>query len=213
MTSLHIKQVQAANRAKNLVILVFLTLTTTIIWASFATLEEAVVGQGSVVPAQAVQKVENIDGGILKQVLVKEGQLVQQGQKLILLEDIRFSAALSESNQEQLSLGLKKIRLAAELKTVEVVNDKVIVTEQKFTQNQLTKLESLQVNNSYLSRLAQLNGQLAQNEQALAQHQQAINEQKSEYQKSYQTIKIINQRSEFNRGSCCRRSCRRNGVV
>ena len=191
MTSLHIKQVQAANRAKKLVILVFVTLITTITWASFATLEEAVVGQGSVVPAQAVQKVENIDGGILKQVLVKEGQLVNQGQKLILLEDIRFSAALSESNQEQLSLGLKKIRLAAELKTVEVVNDIVIVTDQKFTQNQLTKLELLQVNNSYLSRLAQLNGQLAQNEQALAQHQQAINEQKASIKSLTKRLKLL----------------------
>ncbi|MEW6995702.1 HlyD family type I secretion periplasmic adaptor subunit [Colwelliaceae bacterium MEBiC 14330] len=191
MTALHIKQVQAAKKAKNLVFLVFMTLLGTIIWANFATLEEAVVGQGFVVPAQAVQKVENIDGGILKQVLVKEGQLVNQGQKLILLEDIRFSAALSESNQEQLSLGLKKLRLAAELKTVKVINDKVIVIEQQFEQNQLTKLELLQVNNSYLSRLAQLNGKLAQNEQALVQHQQAINEQEASIKSLTKRLQLL----------------------
>ena len=154
MTALQIKQVQAAKKAKNLVFLVFMTLLGTIIWANFATLEEAVVGQGFVVPAQAVLKVENIDGGILKQVLVKEGQLVNQGQKLILLEDIRFSAALSESNQEQLSLGLKKLRLAAELKTVKVINDKVIVIEQQFEQNQLTKLELLSNQKRIVERTA-----------------------------------------------------------
>jgi len=191
MTSLHVKQIQAANKAKNLVVLVFITLISTITWASFATLEEAVVGQGSVVPAQAVQKVENIDGGILKQVLVKEGQLVSQGQKLILLEDIRFSAALSESNQEQLSLALKRMRLAAELKTVTVIGHNVIVSKQEFSQHQLSPIEQQQVNDSYLSRLAQLNGNLAQNKQALAQHQQAINEQEANIKSLTKRLKLL----------------------
>jgi len=191
MTSLHVKQVQAAQKARKLVALVCITLVSTIVWASFATLEEAVVGQGSVVPAQAVQRVENIDGGILKQVLVKEGQLVGQGEKLILLEDIRFSAALSESNQEQLSLTLKQIRLSAELKTVKVFGNQVTVTQQDISQSKLSSQEQLQVKNAYLSRLAQLNGNLAQNKQALAQHQQAINEQEANIKSLTKRLKLL----------------------
>lgn len=187
MTALQVKHETAAIKARKLVIMVFITIIGTLVWASFAKLQEAVVGMGSVVPAQAVQSIENIDGGILKQVLVKEGQLVNQGQKLILLEDIRFSAALSESTQEQSSLRLKQIRLAAELKTVNITEDNVIVTIQEITQGNLSELAYLQVSNSYQSSVAQLMTQLAQNKQAIAQHQQAINEQDV-------TIKSLNKR-------------------
>lgn len=179
MAELYVSQVAAANKAKRLVSLVFITIVVAIVWATFATLEEAVVGQGKVVPAQAVQTVENLDGGILQAVLVKEGQQVSQGQKLILLEDIRFAAALNESAQEQLSLALRKFRLAAELKSIVIDKDSVTVIPQSFQQADLSELEKLQVGYSYKSRLTQLKGQLVHNRQAEEQQHQAINEQKA----------------------------------
>lgn len=177
MTSLQVKQENAAHKAKKVVLLVFSLLITTIVWAYFATLQEVVVGLGNVVPAQAVQDIENIDGGILKEVLVTEGQLVRKGQKLIILEDIRFLAALSESAQEQSSLQLKLLRLSAELHTVKINNNDVIVKIKDIEKNNLSELAHQQLSYSYLSRVAQLNAQLAQNKEAIEQHQQAINEQ------------------------------------
>ena len=156
MPELYVNQVAAADKAKRLVWLVFLTIVITIVWATFATLEEAVVGQGKVVPAQAVQSVENIDGGILQALLVNEGEQVSQGQKLILLEDIRFSAALNESAQEQLSLRLKKLRLSAELKSIAIEQGSVTVLAQSFQHTDLAELDKLQVGYSYESRLTQL---------------------------------------------------------
>lgn len=191
MTSLQVKQENAANKAKKLVVLVFLTLVSAITWASFATLQEAVVGLGSVVPAQAVQSIENIDGGILKQVLVKEGQLVNKGQKLILLEDIRFAAVLSESDQEQSSLRLKQIRLAAELNTVKISDNKVIITIQKIALGKLDKWSQQQITYSYESRVAQLITQLAQNTQAIEQHQQATNEQIENIKSLTKRLKLL----------------------
>ncbi|MBU2871316.1 HlyD family type I secretion periplasmic adaptor subunit [Colwellia sp. E2M01] len=177
MTSLQVKQENAANKAKKLVTLVFVTIIATLVWAKFATLQEAVVGIGNVVPAQAVQTIENLDGGILQELLVKNGDLVSKGQKLMLLEDIRFSAALSESTQEQSSLNLKQIRLAAELKTVTFSDDDVVVTVQEISLDKLNSFEQQQVTYSYGAKVDQLITKLAQNKQAIAQHQQAINEQ------------------------------------
>ena len=191
MTSLQVKQENAANKAKKLVVLVFCTLLVTIVWASFATLQESIVGIGNVVPAQAVQNIENIDGGILKQVLVKEGDLVNKGQKLILLEDIRFSSALSESTQEQSSLRLKEIRLAAELDTVSINKNKVIVKYQELATDKLSKFAHQQVTYTYQSRLAQLQTQLAQNKQAIEQHQQAINEQEGSIKSLTKRLKLL----------------------
>jgi len=179
MAELYVNQVAAAEKAKRLVWLVFLTIVSTIVWATFATLEEAVVGQGKVVPAQAVQSVENIDGGILQALLVNEGEQVSQGQKLILLEDIRFSAALNESAQEQLSLRLKKLRLSAELKSIAIEQGSVTVLAQSFQHTDLAELDKLQVGYSYESRLTQLKSQLKHNRQAEEQQQQAINEQRA----------------------------------
>jgi len=191
MAELYVNQVKAANRAKKLVYLVFLTLVTTLVWASFATLQESVVGTGKVVPAQAVQHIENLDGGILKVVLVKEGQNVKQGQKLILLENIRFAAALSESAQEQLSLRLKKNRLTAELSSIAIEGDKVVISEQSFKNKRLTTQEQQQVEYSYQSRFVQLKGQLAHNKQQQQQQQQAINEQKANINSLNKRYKIL----------------------
>lgn len=191
MTSLQVKQENAANKAKKLVIIVFFTLISTIIWASFATLQEAVVGLGSVVPAQAVQNIENIDGGTLKQVLVKEGQLVNKGQKLVLLEDVRFSSALSESTQEQSSLKLKQVRLTAELDTVLFINNQTIVKPQKIALGNLSQFEQQQITDTYQSRLDQLETQLAQNKQAIEQHQQAINEQEVSISSLSKRLKLL----------------------
>ncbi|TYK66725.1 HlyD family type I secretion periplasmic adaptor subunit [Colwellia echini] len=191
MTSLQVKQENAANKAKKLVVLVFITLISTLVWASFAKLQESVVGIGHVVPAQAVQSIENLDGGILKELLVKNGELVSKGQKLILLEDIRFSAALSESDQEQSSLHLKQIRLAAELKTVLFTEDDVIVNVQEIALGNLSALAQQQITYSYQSRVHQLTTQLAQNKQAIAQHQQAINEQQENIKSLSKRLKLL----------------------
>lgn len=191
MAELYVNQVAAANKAKRLVTLVFITIIAAIVWATFATLEEAVVGIGKVVPAQAVQTVENLDGGILQAVLVKEGEQVTQGQKLILLEDIRFSAALNESSQEQLSLRLKKLRLEAELRSIIIENDNVTLVAQHFDQSTLTKLEKLQVGYSYGSRFTQLKGQLIHNKQAQEQQQQAINEQQANIRSLSKRLKLL----------------------
>ncbi|HCM48143.1 MAG TPA: HlyD family type I secretion periplasmic adaptor subunit, partial [Colwellia sp.] len=191
MTSLQVKQENAAHKAKKVVLLVFSLLITTVVWAYFATLQEVVVGLGNVVPAQAVQDIENIDGGILKEVLVTEGQLVRKGQKLIILEDIRFLAALSESAQEQSSLQLKLLRLSAELQTVKINNSDVIVKIKEIEQNNLSELAHQQLSYSYLSRVAQLNAQLAQNKEAIEQHQQAINEQKGNIKSFTKRLKLL----------------------
>jgi len=64
MSNLEISQLQAARQAQRLTLIVFLVLLCTIAWATFATLDEVIVGEGNVVPAQTVQTVENLDGGI-----------------------------------------------------------------------------------------------------------------------------------------------------
>ena len=51
-----------------------------LVWANFAVLDEVTKGRGTVVPTRQVQEIQNLEGGIIKEILVTEGQLVKEGQ-------------------------------------------------------------------------------------------------------------------------------------
>lgn len=194
MSNLEISQLQAARQAQRLILIVFLVLVCTIAWATFATLDEVIVGEGNVVPAQTVQTVENLDGGILKQVLVQEGELVQQGQPVLLLDDTRFAAAFAESNQERDALIAKQLRLTAELETIVIDRDTVTgvaITEVNLSASDIPAHIANSARNSYRARLSQLRSLLQQSQQMILQQSQAIIEQQANIDSLKQRLKLI----------------------
>lgn len=97
-----------------LVWVIFLCLGVTILWAYFAALDEVVRGSGKVISSSQVQVVQNLEGGIIEQITVAEGELVNPGQVLLTIDDTRFDSSLQESRMRSLSLQAKLIRLQAE---------------------------------------------------------------------------------------------------
>lgn len=83
-------------------------------WAYFAVLDEVVRGSGKVIPTSQVQVVQNLEGGIIKQINVADGDLVGAGQLLLTIDDTRFDSSLQESLVRSLSLRAKSLRLQAE---------------------------------------------------------------------------------------------------
>lgn len=83
-------------------------------WAYFAQIDEVIKGQGKIIPSSKVQQIQNLEGGILKEVLVMEGQVVQKGVSLLLLEDIQFSAELQKNSYEAISMQAAIERLNTE---------------------------------------------------------------------------------------------------
>ena len=71
-------------------------------------------GDGKVIPSSQVQVVQNLEGGIVKQIDVSEGDLVRPGQVLLVIDDTRFDSSLQESRARLLSLQAKQARLRAE---------------------------------------------------------------------------------------------------
>ena len=86
-----------------------------LIWASLAPLAEVTRGMGVVVPSQRLQVVQNLEGGILEEIYVSEGQQVKKGEPLLQLDDTRFTASYRESAVEFYSELAKAARLKAEL--------------------------------------------------------------------------------------------------
>ena len=60
-----------------------------VVWASRATVDEVTISMGTVIPTQQVQVVQNLEGGILAEILVAEGDLVEAGQRYQLCLDLR----------------------------------------------------------------------------------------------------------------------------
>ena len=85
-----------------------------LVWASLATLDEVTVGQGQVIPSGKVQIVQNLEGGIVSEILVEPGQIVRRGQPLMRIDDKRFSSSYLEGDAKDAALRARIARLSAE---------------------------------------------------------------------------------------------------
>lgn len=91
-----------------------------IVWASFASLDEVTKGSGKVIPSKQLQVVQNLEGGILKEIYVAEGEAVEPGQPLLLIDDTRFRSDLRESLQERANIQGSIARDKAALASVRI---------------------------------------------------------------------------------------------
>lgn len=91
-----------------------LFLSAAIVWASLAELDEVVRGQGEIIPSKQLQIVQNLEGGIVSEILVREGDLVEAGQVVMRIEDQRFSSSVRENEVRYFELAAKLARLKAE---------------------------------------------------------------------------------------------------
>jgi len=85
-----------------------------LLWSLFANLEEVAVAPGEVVPQEQIQTIQHLEGGIIEQILVSEGDRVEKGQPLIQLNLTPFMANKEELSIQLEALQLKKARLQAE---------------------------------------------------------------------------------------------------
>lgn len=107
------QRAQAPLRARFLLYATVLVLSALIFWASRAELDEVTRGSATVVPSRQVQVVQSLDGGIVSEILTREGQVVTAGQLLLRIDATRFVSSLRENRAQYLALLAKTARLAA----------------------------------------------------------------------------------------------------
>lgn len=145
-------------------ILVFGLIVSAIVWASFAKLDEITRGAGRVIPSSQVQIIQNLEGGILSELKVNEGDIVQKGDILLRIDDTGFSSTFRENQARRDSMIAKIRRLTAEVlqkNTVDFsgINDKSVIEAEKALFNaRKTK---------FLSTVAVLQKQVKQREQEI----------------------------------------------
>lgn len=85
-----------------------------LLWAAFAPLDEGIPSQGHVAIDTKRKSVQHLTGGIIKEVLVGEGDQVKEGQLLIKLDDAAAKANFESVRQRYLGMRASQGRLMAE---------------------------------------------------------------------------------------------------
>jgi adhesin transport system membrane fusion protein len=85
-----------------------------LVWSNMAEIEEITHGSGQVVPSQEIQIVQSLEGGIVEDILVRQGAKVEKGQVLLKVSDIAFASEERGTEAKMLALQAKKARLEAE---------------------------------------------------------------------------------------------------
>lgn len=83
-------------------------------WAKLAELEEVTTGEGKAIPSSKVQVIQNLEGGIVTEIFVREGQVVNKGDVLLRLDATRFISNKGETEADRLALQARVARLSAE---------------------------------------------------------------------------------------------------
>ncbi|UFS61454.1 HlyD family type I secretion periplasmic adaptor subunit [Sulfurimonas sp. HSL-3221] len=94
--------------------IMLLTVAVFIVWADHAMIDEVVKGNGKIVPSSQIKPIQNLEGGIVKEILIKEGDLVKKGEPLLKMQDIYFSSTVEKTRLEYDELYARAVRLRAE---------------------------------------------------------------------------------------------------
>lgn len=103
------------NGSRMTIWLVGLTVIVFILWAKFAFLDEIVRAEGEVVSASRPQIIQNLEGGILAELLVSEGGAVEQGDIVAKLRGTNFLTIVADLEDQVLSAEVRRLRLEAEI--------------------------------------------------------------------------------------------------
>ncbi len=86
-----------------------------IIWASVAEIDQQVRGTGRIIPSGKARAIQHLEGGIVKEILVREGEQVNEGQVLFTIGNQKNKSSLEEIYVDITALKIRKARLQAEL--------------------------------------------------------------------------------------------------
>lgn len=90
------------------------TLLAALVWAGLFELDEITRAQGKVIPSSREQVIQSLDSGVLSELMVREGSLVEKDQVLLRIDDARSGAVYREAQEKYLSLLAMTARLRAE---------------------------------------------------------------------------------------------------
>ena len=111
-----------------------------LVWSYFAVLNEVAIGEGKVMPASKGQIIQNLEGGILAELNVREGDEVQEGQVLASLDPAKAKSNVDETLAKIVALQARAARLNAEINNKDKITYPSEIRNQKDVIDRETEL-------------------------------------------------------------------------
>ncbi|MDA5544741.1 MULTISPECIES: HlyD family efflux transporter periplasmic adaptor subunit [Yersinia] len=167
MVNLSLEQERAhqERRMSAIVWLMLVGMIVMFIWAYFAILDEVTVGTGKVTPSSRAQLIESLDGGIINELLVHEGAIINKGQTLARLDPTRF-----QSNYGEAAARVRTLRASSERLRAELTGAALAFSADTLKEPELVARET----QFYLSRRQNLNETVSNLQQSLKLVQQEL---------------------------------------
>jgi len=140
-------ELRTPRTSRMLLAAVVLLLVTGTTWAHFAILDEVKRGQGRVIPARQMQVLQSLEGGLVEEILIQEGDTVQKGQVLARIDNTKFSADLGEV----------KAKREAAANSLKLLTREVELTRKLYEQKVVPEIEMLRLQR----QASDLTGQIA----------------------------------------------------
>lgn len=165
-----------------------------LLWAAIAEIDELARGAGKVIPTDKIQTVQSLDGGIISDLYIREGDTVKFGDPLMKIDTTRFQATLEESRQEYLSLLALKARLEKEAK-IDINKD---IPELKFDDKILEDPSRYDINEKILfqNRFRELKSSVSVLATQQSQKIQELREIESTIKKLKDNLKFIDEQRD-----------------
>ncbi len=156
-----------------------------LVWAHFAVVDEVTRGDGKAIPSSKLQKIQNLEGGIVAELFVREGQIVEAGAPLLRLDDTRFTSNVGETEADRLAMQARVERLQAEVDGTELeLSPDLVKAAPGLAQSELALFKS---------RQQQLKDEIGGLEEQLVQRQQELREFVSKRGQYARSLELLSQ--------------------
>jgi adhesin transport system membrane fusion protein len=130
------------------------------VWSYFATLEEVTRGQGRVITSSKMQVIQNLEGGIVKEILVQSGDTVAQSQPLIKLDETQFKSDLAAMQQRLERLQAQSNAAIENFELIQQEQDIVAPLVEKGVESQMELIRLKQRLNEAQSNILQIDAEI-----------------------------------------------------
>jgi membrane fusion protein, adhesin transport system len=169
-------------RARVLVKTILICMALFIMWTAVALVDEITKGEGKVIPSSQIQVLQSLDGGIVAEINVKEGQIVDAGQILLRVDPTRFESSVRENRSQYLALTTKAARLRALAEGLPFVPPPDVLVEDPKTVHDEQRL--------YETARSNVEAQISIARQQLVQRQQELSEMRAKREQASQAYEL-----------------------
>jgi len=155
------KQLKQSTRKADIILYTSLLFWVMIfVWSYFATLEEVTRGQGRVIASSKMQVIQNLEGGIVKEILVQSGDTVAQSQPLIKLDETQFKSELASMQQRLERLQAQSNAAIENFELIQQEQDIVAPLVEKGVESQMELIRLKQRLNEAQSNILQIDAEI-----------------------------------------------------